>query len=173
MSLNHNFQKNIISLSAIKKNLEKIIQFNFLICIYIDGYYQRKKLSLDYNDLFTKTKYKYFFNIIFEKNIIRKTELGNIFLKKYLINFNLDSKMIEIYDEYSNDDIEGNNKNENDTKKNPDRNNNKLYLVITITGILGYFLGKYLNKIRKKRAIELIDDEYEYNPESKYQLNFR
>ena len=35
-------------------------------------------------------------------------------------------------------------------------------ILVVITGVLGYFLGKYLNKIRKKRANELKDD-YEYN----------
>ena len=148
--------------------------------IYIGDYYQSKKFSFDYNDLFTETKYKYFFNIILEKNLISKIKLGKIFLKKYPVNFNLDSKMIEIYDEYYKDNTEENNKNDNDVKKNPDRNNNTVYLyiiiivlAIIITGILGYFLGKYLNKIRKKRANELIDeDEYEYNPEAKYSVNF-
>ena len=42
-----------------------------------------------------------------------------------------------------------------------------LYIVIAvalviITGVVGYFLGKYINKMRKKRANELVDD-YDYN----------
>ena len=49
------------------------------------------------------------------------------------------------------------------------KNNTFLYVVIIIlligiTGVLGYFLGKYLNKIRKKRANELLDD-FDYRPE--------
>ena len=169
---------NVIECDKEKFGKNDLIQFPKLY-IYIGDYYQNKKFSLDYNDLFTETKYKYFFNIIFDKNPSSKIKLGKIFLKKYPINFNLDSKMIEIYNGYYQEDIEENNKNENDIKKNNNANNITIYLyiiiiffAITITGILGYFLGKYLNKIRKKRANELIDeDEYEYTPEDQKIIN--
>ena len=169
---------NVIECDKEKFGKNDLIQFPKLY-IYIGDYYQNKKFSLDYNDLFTETKYKYFFNIIFDKNPSSKIKLGKIFLKKYPINFNLDSKMIEIYNGYYQEDIEENNKNENDIKKNNNANNITVYLyiiiiffAITITGILGYFLGKYLNKIRKKRANELIDeDEYEYTPEDQKIIN--
>jgi hypothetical protein len=51
-------------------------------------------------------------------------------LKKYPINFNLDSKMIEIYNGYYQEDIEENNKNEKDIKKNNNANNITVYLYI-------------------------------------------
>ena len=169
---------NVIECDKEKFGKNDLIQFPKLY-IYIGDYYQNKKFSLDYNDLFTETKYKFFFNIIFDKNPSSKIKLGKIFLKKYPINFNLDSKMIEIYNGYYQEDIEESNKNENDIKKNNNANNITVYLyiiiiffAITITGILGYFLGKYLNKIRKKRANELIDeDEYEYTPEDQKIIN--
>ena len=175
---------NVIECDKEKFGENDLIKFPKLY-LYIGDYYQNKKFSLDYNDLFTETKYKYFFNIIFDKNPTSLVKLGKIFLKKYPINFNLDSKMIEIYDEYYQEDIEENNKNENenekDEKKNENTNKNSiiLYIIITvlaitITGILGYFLGKYLNKIRKKRANELVDEdeyEYEYTPEDKNAIN--
>ena len=41
-------------------------------------------------------------------------------------------------------------------------------LLVIIVGVLGYFLGKYFNKIRKKRANELTDDDYEYQINGDY-----
>ena len=38
-----------------------------------------------------------------------------------------------------------------------------IILLIIISGITCYFIGKYLNKIKKKRANELDDDEFDYN----------
>ncbi len=116
--------------------------------------------------MFTETKYKYFFNIIFEDINRTKLELGKIFLKKYPINFNFENnkKVIEVYDvlyKYPDYNTEEEGKNE--------KSNVALYIIIIvvligITGVLGYYLGKYLNKMRKKRANELADD-FDYKPE--------
>jgi hypothetical protein len=120
----------------------------------------------DYKDVFVETKYKYFFNIIFEDINRTKLELGKIFLKKYPINFNFENnkKVIEVYDvlyKYPDYNTEEEGKNE--------KSNVALYIIIIvvligITGVLGYYLGKYLNKMRKKRANELADD-FDYKPE--------
>ena len=130
--------------------------------IYIGDYFSQKKIFFDYKDLFTETKYKYFFNIIFDKNNKYNIDLGKLFLKKYPINFDFENEVIDIYDNY----IEKQNDNKGNQNGNND-NNMTLYIIlacilVVITGVLGYFLGKYLNKIRKKRANELKDD-YEYN----------
>ena len=119
----------------------------------------------DYKYLFTETKYKYFFNIIFSR-FEYQWYFGKLFLKKYSINFDIKSQMIEIYD---NDIIE-------DIKPIPYENGNDesnylaLYIslivvLIAIAAVVGYFLGKYINKMRKKRANELLDD-YDYKPDS-------
>ena len=39
-------------------------------------------------------------------------------------------------------------------------------VLVTMFGVLGYFLGKYFNQMRKKRANELTDDDYEYKEET-------
>ena len=134
--------------------------------MYLGNYFEEKKFVFDYKDLFTETKYKYFFNIIFEDINRTKFELGKIFLKKYPINFNFENnkKVIEIYDvlfQYPDYNTEEEGKNE--------KSNVALYIIIIIvligiTGVLGYYLGKYLNKMRKKRANELTDD-FDYKPE--------
>ena len=158
-----------------KNDVSKFPNFH----IYIGDYYKEKKFTLDYNDLFTENHYKYFFNIIFDKQPTSKIKLGKIFLKKYLVNFNLDSRMIEIYDENPQNYIDDNNQKGKDENKNDNINSNMyIYIIIAlfaiiITGIAGYFLGKYLNKIRKRRANELVDvEEYEYTSETKNSINF-
>ena len=134
--------------------------------MYLGNYFEEKKFVFDYKDLFTETKYKYFFNIIFEDVNRTKLELGKIFLKKYLINFNFakNKRAIEIYDVlYKNPDVDI------EEEKKKEKSNIALYIIIIIvligiTGVLGYYLGKYLNKMRKKRANEL-SDEFDYKPE--------
>ena len=134
----------------------------------------QKEFTLNYKDLFTETKYKYFFNIIFNIYIKDRWILGKPFLRKYplLINYNLQTIG------YYNEDF----KTENDSDKNipknedinPDNGNtfstkfiifiiSIIILLIIISGITCYFIGKYLNKIKKKRANELDDDEFDYN----------
>ena len=135
--------------------------------MYLQNYYEEKKFVFDYKDLFTETKYKYFFNIVFENVNRTKLQLGKIFLKKYPINFNFENnkRVVEVYDVlYQNPDYG----NEEEEVKNR-KNNIALYIIIIIvligiTGVLGYYLGKYLNKIRKKRANELADD-FDYKPD--------
>ena len=132
------------------------------------------EFSFDYNDLFTETKYKYFYNVIFDYFGYEKWQFGKVFLKKYPINFDYDSGMIEIYDYYYKDKVDPIDPTDptnqgNNGEEKPDHL--VLYIIIIvilviITGVVGYFLGKYINKIRKKRANELIDDDFDYLPES-------
>ena len=138
--------------------------------LYLGSYHEQKKIFFDSNDLFTEGKYKYFFNIVFDNYKRSKLELGKVFLKKYPVNFNYKQREIEIYDNYaeapSTDDPEpGGN------PPNPKNNKTWLYVVIivilvAIVGVSGYFLGKYFNKMRKKRANELTDDDYEYKTQT-------
>ena len=153
-----------------ENDLKKFPRFH----IYVGDYYKEKKFSFDSNDLFTETRHKYFFNILFDKFPRYKIELGKIFLKKFPVNFNLDSKIMEIYDFQDYNEEKGSNEDKDINKKD----NMILYVIIiiilsvAITGVAAYFIGEYLNKIRRKRANELVDDEYEYSPETKYSINF-
>ena len=118
------------------------------------------KIQLKNNELFTETKYKIFFNIIFPYYGGSKWILGRVFLQKYPVMFNLDANTIQIYNKGEEENNNGNYNESSGTKT--------LLLVlgiivlVVIIGILGYFLGKNLNKIRKKKANELTDDEYDY-----------
>ena len=59
----------------------------------------QKEFTFDYKDLFTETKYKYFFNIIFNIYITEKWVLGKPFLRKYPMIINFNSKTIGYYNE--------------------------------------------------------------------------
>ena len=138
--------------------------------LYLGDYFEERKIYFDGIDLFTETKYKYFFNIIFDNNPKSKIELGKVFLKKYPVNFNYENKLLEIYDNYLEVPSEdGKNPGGDD---NPKDKGNIIWIYIMIVvilvaifGVLGYFLGKYVNKMRKRRANELTDDDYEYKSE--------
>ena len=137
----------------------------------------QKEFTLNYKDLFTETKYKYFFNIIFNIYVTERWILGKPFLRKYplLINYNLQT--IGYYNEEM--------KTENDPE-NEDINNgiNNIFtqrfiifiiiiivILILVSGISCYYIGKHFNKIKKKKANELDDDDYDYIPSNDSKTN--
>jgi hypothetical protein len=150
-----------------KNELNKFPRFY----LYLGDYFEERKIYFDSSDLFTETKYKYFFNIIFDNNSRSKIELGKVFLKKYPVNFNFEKNMLEIYDNYM--EVPSEDDKTPGGGDTPDKKGNKIWIyilivvaLVAIVGVLGYFLGKYLNKMRKKRANELTDDDYEYKSEN-------
>lgn len=116
------------------------------------------EIIFENNELFTETKYKYFYNVIFRQNRGAYWVFGKLFFKKYPTIFISDQKIIELYKESYN------------PESNNNESNTKVYLIsigiviilVCITAVLFYLLGKNLNKIRKKKANELNDDEYDY-----------
>ena len=151
-----------------KDDLNKFPKFY----LYLGGHSEQRKIFFDANDLFSEGKYKYFFNIIFDKFVRSKLELGKVFLKKYPVNFNYEKNVIQIYDNFTEEESSDDIKPGGGGEPEPKGNRIWLYIIITIilvimVGVLGYFLGKYLNQMRKKRANELTDDDYEYKEENK------
>ena len=123
------------------------------------------EFKFDYKDLFTETKHKIFFNIIFNKYIPERWIFGKPVLRKYPMLINYESQTIGYYNE--NWEIE------EDKNKivNNEGGKSYLYLLIllvivlfVIIGVIFYFVGKYKNKIKKRRANELLDDNYDYIP---------
>ena len=153
-----------------KKNFGKndIINFPSLIFVVNED---EKELTLNYSDLFSETEHKYFFNIIFNTKQNETWILGKIFLKKFMVMFDLDNQIIEIYNNYE----------EDQSSNNESLNKNSigeisLYIciiiaLIIITAVLAYLLGKNLNKLRKKRANELLEDNYEYKANEENEIN--
>ena len=148
--------------------INDIINFPNLIFVVDEN---GKELVLDYNDLFTETKHKYFFNIIFNTKKNDTWTLGKILLKKYMVMFDLDTRMIEIYNNYGEDKS-----NNNELSSKTSFEKIALYICIIIvlliiTAVLAYLFGKNLNKLRKKRANELLEDDYEYKAKEENEIN--
>ena len=120
------------------------------------------EISFENHELFTETKYKYFFNVVFSIYGGGSWVFGKLFLKKYPVMFDLDQETFEIYnDNYGNN--ESNNENLNQTFSTTILISIIIGLVVLlcITAFLFYYLGKNLNPFRKKKANEL-NDEYDY-----------
>ena len=157
---------------------DQINEYRFYYCNkdafnYIKKYFPTLKFcfkqhgmcfEFTYDDLFKEKNDKLFFLIYFnDKNSFSRYTIGLILLKKYLITFNYDTKLIGFY-----------NKNIpiNSTETGNENENNKsygffLYFIIIVLFILfliiGFLLGKKIyENTRKKRANELLDDDYEY-----------
>lgn len=142
-------------------------------------YFYHKELNhtfiLTEKDLFKIKGNKKYFLIIYDKFRPSFWLLGKIFLEKYLFNFDMESKRIGFYKDKSNIGSDSNNE---ENSFNKILLTNLIWLLIVIvTGIVGFLIGKKLYKsIRKKRAFEL-DDNYDYtlngenNSKDKEKLN--
>ena len=78
---------------------------------------------------------------------------------------NIDENTIKIYDNYIEEENDNNNNNDNFSGSSGIKTFLLVFGIIilfVIIGVLGYFLGKNVNKTRKKKANELTDDEYDY-----------
>jgi len=118
-----------------------------------------------YTDLFRVKNDKLYFLIYFNKNNkSNRFKLGQIFLKKYLVTFNFDSKMIGFYNK--------NIKNEDETVEKKYYEHDIIFIILIIIGfiiffIAGFFVGKKIyEKTRRKKANEL-EDEYDYESQDK------
>ena len=112
-------------------------------------------------DLFYKYENNYYFRII-ERSIENHFDLGRIFLKKYIIPINPESRQIFFYQNKENK--------ENIDNKKSVRLEYKYIIIIIVLAVLfmiifpvGIYLGKKLSKKRNKKAYELTDG-YDYTP---------
>ena len=144
-----------------KRDIQKFPEINFI------------KYKLEFNftfsgdELFYKKDNNYYFKMIaYLERYMKDFKLGRIFLKKYQIIFNSDSKSLLFY--------KINNEIQNDIIKNNLIKDNTFLIVISYffigllflgTGI--YFGRKYCIIKRKKYANELEDNNYIYESKSK------
>ena len=124
-----------------------------------------EKLEFDYKDLFIKPNEnddRYYFQIVFQTGYIQWV-LGRPLFKKYQMVFDQNKKIFGFYNQTGNG-------NGNDDEKD-DKISTAWILVIILGIILVFIIGvgvfcflKYKSENRKKKANELLDDNYEYNP---------
>jgi len=131
------------------------------LCFY--SFLGNAKFEFDYKDLFTETKYKYFFNVIFSVYNVDYWIFGRLFLRKYLIIINPEDKIIKLYL-----DNNKNNKTNVENKKEGEKNSKLsfkqiIFIMLFISfGFLCFYFGRKFRRERRKKANELID-EYDYN----------
>ena len=125
--------------------------------------FYNKKLNyvfnLTYEDLFVKIKGKYYFQMVFSNYNSDDWVFGKPFFKRYLIVFDFDSKTFGIYKKIG-------------KKSFFKRLINALFsstflLIIAFLIIIGLIIYIYFivtKKQRRKRANELIDEDYDYLP---------
>ena len=134
--------------------------------------FSKKEIGFDFsffgNELFYRKGNKYFLKLIsIVETKARDFKLGRMFLRKYNVIFNSDSKMMTFYKiNESKEGIEG-------KEKNSGSNNNALkilsYVFICLLFlVIGLYLGRKFCIFRRKRyAMELDDNDYVYESSSK------
>ena len=95
----HNYNNNIIECKKGKFGSEDIDKFPNL-SFNINS---KTILNFEGKDLFTKTRYKFFFNVVLNQDSLDSTYwvFGQIFFKKFPIIIDSDYKAITIYNNYT------------------------------------------------------------------------
>ena len=195
------FQKYLDSgICKVQKLKEFYLRYNYISCnnnfkekstfptlhFVHEGYNYIFNLTVD--DCFKEIDGQILFLLFYDPWSPDNYKVGKNFLKKYQFIFRADQKNIGFMNlESRNKGNEGNNddehKNDSSNNGNSDNTNNSsdskklvyifilLFLLIGI--IIGVFVGKKVwDRNRKKRANELIDDDYEYEiPTKKENIN--
>ena len=131
--------------------------------------------TFTYKDLFKQFEDKIYFMIIFNYNkyITRSLywEMGEIFLSKFIIDFDLDSKTISFYKNQVNNESNFISEQNNNIQSNDNNKKTNYFIQIIIEIIKGiiiifcfYLIYRKYRKSRKIKANELEDSNYEYVP---------
>ena len=142
----------------------------------------------NYKELFQLHNNRLYFLIYYKTGSYSSWEVGELFLRKYITSFNYYSKTISFYKNQVDDinkktniiipDEESDKNTDTDPAFNPDdnipKNKKKIWIIVIIVCglvliaaiITIVLLVLRLKKFRKKRAAELIDDNYEYTSEN-------
>ena len=162
ISLNHNYYS--FACNSESKDFMEYLNNNFPDIIF-EHIKFKEQFILTKNDLFAfntfndKDKYLYF--LIVSGDDLTDWILGTPFLKKYVISYNYDSKLVGYYADY------GKPENEEEEKSSFFSIFLKVVLIIALVVvifILGMLFQKIYKRTRKKKANEL-DDEFEYEPQ--------
>ena len=126
--------------------------------------------ELNYEDLFVEKDGKFWFLIVFPTQRVSEWYFGTLFLRKYNLLFNYDSKTMGFYNPNlpKGDDPSG---------ENPDNSNSltiKICIaVIVILSILSVGLGIYISKIcynkkKTKARLNEIEENFEYESKDNF-----
>ena len=149
-----------------KKYLQLTDNYKKLPKFILYGYQLEGNLTFEAKDLFLEKDDKVYFFIAYNSHKNDEWNMGSIFFEKFITVFNNELKTIKILKKGDQND-----NNRNNPKK---KENTKIILIIVLAFILsalifsfvGIFFGKKIYQLRKKKANELNDDDYDYSPQS-------
>ena len=141
---------------------------NFLYTIYFEHLDFNYTFTLDSKDLFIEKDGYLYFGLVSQNEKLNNWRFGQLFLKKYRLVFNNDRKSIGYYIKHK------------EKEYNPEKSKSKISigLILLIVGIVILIgetiiavvcIKKYKCLNRKKRANELMDDDYEYKSDGNNQ----
>ena len=154
-----------------KTKLNAKLLYEHFPTIYFDNVNLNFTFSLNSNDLFIENNEIIYFVLISQNEKINNWRFGQQFLKKYKLVFNNDKKAIGCFiksKKESNGEIIEDNNNGNKDKKDKKIHYGIIILIIGIILFIGEVIvavvciKKYNCLNRRKRANELMDDNYDY-----------
>ena len=171
----------VFECNAEKFNLNEIKKFP---TIYLSNIGASHIFDLKSEELFIKIDKKWYFEIVFpvENLEVERWILGRIFMRKYPVIFSPFSRLIGFYIEPNEGKIDKDTEKEKEKESEIINNNSNskgvlFYVIIVVIALVftgvGLFLGKKIFYPRKKRANELLDDNYEYDTEVKKNENIQ
>ena len=119
--------------------------------------------ELTKDDLFLIQNNKYIFLVFFSDYDIKYFAMGKIFLKKYLLTFNQDTKTIGFYNP------------ELTIGKKYEKNNLIIIIgivLVIICSAIGFYLAKKIYEKTRKKRVNEINDQYEYKSYEKNNINY-
>ena len=158
---NFNNKNNIYEVISCDKTKFEPKKFPKIYLYHLDFNYT---FTFDYNELFSEINGKFVFLMTTSNYNTEYWIFGKLFMKKYQFTFDIDNRIIINYLK--------------EKKTDEGKSNVYIYLLVSssilivIALIVGIFIGKKLwDKKKKKRANELMDDEYEYKTETSNNSN--
>ena len=152
-------------------SVEKILYNN----LYSIEFYSKNIdfiFELNKDELYFKKGNYIYFNVLFFEHQYNDWILGQIFTSKYHFVFHTDSRQISFYKKINskNGEIKPkiiNNSEEKDNKRFLTYMVVIAFVFIVIGIIIGIVIGiKFLKNRKKKKAEELVDDDYDYTPKN-------
>lgn len=137
--------------------------------LYFYHYQYNYTFSFNGSDLFLESNGYFYFLILFDRYNYRSWYFGKLFLKKYPLIFNPDSKMISFYIDRNNIEEE-----EKESTRDDYQTNNKtlIIIILVIIGIISFIggltIGSIIYKKKKKKltANEMKEDNFDEKRES-------